>query len=125
MAANRPVGVANTVKYGGSDVTVTIRTLDTCFYAAADGDGIPADERDMVFNEGYTTAEENGGTSLGLAFVQRLADVTEEITTGETPATPIARPPARTTGRSITAPTAVATILSNISTILLGLAETL
>lgn len=34
-----------------------------------------SDERDAVFEAGYTTAAEQGGTGLGLAFVQKLADV--------------------------------------------------
>ncbi|WP_137283534.1 MEDS domain-containing protein [Halorussus salinisoli] len=67
----------NAVEHGGRDVTVTVGDLPDGFYVADDGVGIPADERDAVFDEGYTTAAENGGTGLGLAFVQELAEVYE------------------------------------------------
>lgn len=44
---------------------------------ADDGPGIPADERDTVFEVGYTTAGGQGGTGLGLTFVRELAEVYE------------------------------------------------
>ncbi|WP_137283830.1 PAS domain S-box protein [Halorussus salinisoli] len=65
----------NAVEHGGSDVTVTVGELSTGFYVADDGVGIPPDERETVFREGYTTASETGGTGLGLAFVKELAEV--------------------------------------------------
>jgi PAS domain S-box-containing protein len=58
-----------------ADVTVTVGDLPTGFYVEDDGVGIPADERDAIFDEGYTTASDNGGTGLGLAFVQKLTEV--------------------------------------------------
>jgi signal transduction histidine kinase len=45
------------------------------FYVADDGPGIPEEDRDAIFDEGYTTAADNGETGLGLAFVQKLAEV--------------------------------------------------
>ncbi|WP_137285399.1 GAF domain-containing sensor histidine kinase [Halorussus salinisoli] len=65
----------NAVEHGGSDVTITIGDLPEGFYVADDGTGIPADDREDVFDIGFTTAAEAGGTGLGLAFVQELADV--------------------------------------------------
>ena len=65
----------NAVEHGGSDVTVTVGELADGFYVADDGTGIPAADRDAIFHEGYTTAADNGGTGLGLAFVQKLAGV--------------------------------------------------
>ena len=67
----------NAVKHGGRDVTVTVGDLadGDGFYVADDGTGIPPEVRDAVFDEGYTTAADNGGTGLGLAFVQKLAEV--------------------------------------------------
>ncbi|WP_168216057.1 PAS domain-containing protein [Halorussus marinus] len=59
----------------GRGVAVTVGDLQTGFYVADDGAGIPPDERDAVFEAGYTTAADGGGTGLGLAFVQELADV--------------------------------------------------
>ena len=67
----------NAVNHGGADVTVTVGELPTGFYVADDGAGIPAAERDAVFDQGYTTTADNGGIGLGLAFVQKLAEVYE------------------------------------------------
>lgn len=74
----------NAVEHGGPDVTVTVGELDDGFYVADDGPGIPTDERDAIFEEGYTTAGDNGGTGLGLAFVRKLAEVYEwDVTVAE------------------------------------------
>ncbi|WP_254823656.1 sensor histidine kinase [Haloglomus halophilum] len=64
----------NAHEHAGADPTVTVGTLpgDEGFYVADDGPGIPPDERDEVFNQGYTTA--SGGTGIGLAIVRRIAD---------------------------------------------------
>jgi PAS domain S-box-containing protein len=55
-------------------VTVRVGTLSDGegFYVADDGPGIPAGERDAVFDAGYSTAE--GGVGFGLAIVERVAD---------------------------------------------------
>ncbi|WP_159899100.1 hybrid sensor histidine kinase/response regulator [Salinirussus salinus] len=57
-----------------ADVTVRVGTLsdDEGFYVADDGPGIPAEEREAVFDAGYSTAE--GGVGFGLAIVERVAD---------------------------------------------------
>ncbi|WP_435180376.1 MEDS domain-containing protein [Halorussus sp. AFM4] len=65
------------VEQAGADVTVTVGDLPSGFYVADDGVGIPEDEREAVFDEGYTTAADSGGTGLGLAFVRKLAEVYE------------------------------------------------
>ncbi|WP_435175437.1 PAS domain S-box protein [Halorussus sp. AFM4] len=65
----------NAVEHGGRDVTVTVGELPIGFYVADDGAGIPEADRERVFEEGYTTAADQGGTGLGLAFVAELADV--------------------------------------------------
>ncbi|MFC4548747.1 MULTISPECIES: PAS domain S-box protein [Halorussus] len=77
----------NAVEHGGSDVTVTVGDLPNGFYVADDGPGIPKNDRKTVFEAGYTTAAEEGGTGLGLAFVQQLAEVYEwdcRVTESET-----------------------------------------
>ncbi|MCU4973700.1 ATP-binding protein [Halobacteria archaeon AArc-m2/3/4] len=69
-------------------VTVTVGPLDDHgFYVADDGPGIPADEREAVFDHGYSTAET--GTGFGLAIVEEIAnahgwsiEVTESIDGG-------------------------------------------
>jgi len=53
-------------------VAVTVGALPDGFYIEDDGPGIPADERDDVFDAGYSTTEE--GTGFGLSIVQQIAD---------------------------------------------------
>ena len=60
------------VEHGGQDVTVTVGDLDRGFYVADDGPGIPEEERDRVFESGYTTAKE--GTGFGLSIVAEIAE---------------------------------------------------
>ena len=65
----------NAVEHGGADVTVSVGELPTGFYVADDGTGIAADEREAVFETGYTTASSRGGMGLGLTFIHEMADV--------------------------------------------------
>ncbi|QLG48577.1 histidine kinase N-terminal 7TM domain-containing protein [Natrinema halophilum] len=57
----------------GAGVTVTVTGLDDGFAVADDGPGIPSEDRDDVFEYGYTTSD--SGTGFGLAIVQRLLEV--------------------------------------------------
>jgi|AntDeeMinimDraft_4_1070355.scaffolds.fasta_scaffold00187_10 PAS domain S-box-containing protein len=56
-----------------SALTVRVGALSDAegFYVADDGEGIPAGERERVFEAGYSTTEE--GTGLGLGIVDRIA----------------------------------------------------
>jgi len=51
--------------------TVTVGIHDRGFYVADTGPGVPADQRDAVFDRGHST---NDGTGLGLTIVQAIAD---------------------------------------------------
>ena len=66
----------NAVEHGGDAPAVTVGRLETegidGVYVADDGPGIPADEREYVFEPGYSSRE--GGTGLGLAIVERITD---------------------------------------------------
>ncbi|MEF8842960.1 MAG: HAMP domain-containing sensor histidine kinase [Haloarculaceae archaeon] len=61
----------NAVEHGGEDVSVSVRPLGDAGCAVVDdGPGVPADEREKVFDRGYST----GGTGLGLAIVDDIVD---------------------------------------------------
>jgi PAS domain S-box-containing protein len=61
----------NAVEHGGEDVTVTVGELDDGFYIEDDGSGIPLDERDAVFEAGYS--QSMNGTGFGLSIVKQIA----------------------------------------------------
>ncbi|WP_226023553.1 ATP-binding protein [Halomicrobium salinisoli] len=68
----------NAVEHGSKSpdsdgaVTVTVGDLETGFYVADDGPGVPEDLRDEVFERGVTTSDE--GTGFGLAIVRNIAE---------------------------------------------------
>lgn len=62
---------ANAVEHGGSTVIVRVGLTDAGFYVEDDGPGIPADQRDQVFERGYSSADDQPG--LGLSIVEQLA----------------------------------------------------
>lgn len=62
----------NAIEHGGDDVAVTVGALPDGFYIEDDGPGIPVDEREDVFDAGYSTTED--GTGFGLSIVQQIAD---------------------------------------------------
>ena len=77
--------IRNAIEHGSDDVRIVVGSIDpmytstraggdggTGFYVADDGPGIPADERDRVFDIGYTTA--NSGTGFGLNIVRETAE---------------------------------------------------
>lgn len=65
--------IRNTVEHGGTDPTVTIGDLTgrDGFYIADDGPGIPDENRERVFEGGYSTSSD--GTGLGLPIVEEIA----------------------------------------------------
>ncbi|QAU12854.1 PAS domain-containing sensor histidine kinase [Halorubrum sp. BOL3-1] len=62
----------NAVEHAGANVTVTVGGLDGGFYVADDGPGIPAADRERVFEPGYTTSDD--GTAFGLDIVASVAE---------------------------------------------------
>ncbi|TYT61402.1 PAS domain-containing protein [Natrialba swarupiae] len=67
-----PDSSADAIDHGGEGVTVTIADVDGGFAVEDDGPGIPPEERDRVFEPGYTT--EPDGTGLGLRIVEDVVD---------------------------------------------------
>ncbi len=64
--------LGNAVRHGGPDVTVTIDCLADGFYVADDGPGISPDDRDEVFDTGYSTSAD--GTGFGLNIVREIVE---------------------------------------------------
>jgi PAS domain S-box-containing protein len=64
----------NAVEHNDEDVTIRTGPLesDDGFYVEDDGEGIPEDEREQVFESGYTTSD--AGTGFGLAIVKEVAE---------------------------------------------------
>lgn len=62
----------NSVEHGSSNVTITVGDLDDEFYIEDDGPSIPVDEREAVFNTGYSTSEQ--GTGFGLSIVKQVVE---------------------------------------------------
>ncbi|WP_343783006.1 PAS domain S-box protein [Halorubrum aquaticum] len=62
----------NAIEHGGEDVTVTVGELADGFYIEDDGSGIPADERETIFDAGYSTSED--GTGFGLSIIKQIVD---------------------------------------------------
>lgn len=62
----------NAIKHSETTVTIEVGDLTDGFYVADDGPGIPPDDREQVFEPGYTT--ETDGTGFGLSIVAQIAD---------------------------------------------------
>jgi PAS domain S-box-containing protein len=60
----------NAVEHGSAGVTVTVDDLDDGFSVADDGPGIPPEDRERVFEPGYST--DDAGTGFGLAIVSAV-----------------------------------------------------
>jgi signal transduction histidine kinase len=76
--------VSNALDHGGEDVSVRVGRHADGFYVEDDGGGIPADERDDVFEYGYSTSDD--GTGFGLTIVKEIAQThgwTVALTEGE------------------------------------------
>jgi PAS domain S-box-containing protein len=64
--------VSNAVEHAGPGVTVTVGDLEDGLFVEDDGPGIPADEREVVFETGYSAPRT--GTGFGLGIVEQICD---------------------------------------------------
>ncbi|GAB7008476.1 PAS domain S-box protein [Halorubrum trueperi] len=66
--------IRNAVEHGGDDVIVRVGSLDGAngFFVEDDGPGIQPEERETVFDVGYSTSD--AGTGFGLRIVEQVAD---------------------------------------------------
>lgn len=62
----------NCVEHAGPTVSVAVGSSDEGFYVVDDGPGIPPEERERVFDSGYSTGAD--GTGFGLSIVTQIAD---------------------------------------------------
>ncbi|MEY7848468.1 PAS domain S-box protein [Natrarchaeobius sp. A-rgal3] len=62
----------NAREHVGEDVTITVSATEGGFEIDDDGPGIPPEERDVVFESGYSTVPD--GTGFGLAIVAEVVD---------------------------------------------------
>ena len=62
----------DSVEHGDDAVTITVGEFDHGIYIADDGAGIPADEREAVFEAGYSGSA--GGTGFGLSIVAEIVE---------------------------------------------------
>ena len=72
----------NSVEHGSTSnrpqadnsLTVTVGRDDKGFFIGDNGVGIPAADRQQVFDSGYVSGDNGGGTGLGLTIVEEIAD---------------------------------------------------
>jgi len=71
--------IENAAKYGGGRVFVTVKRTADCaeIEIEDDGPGIPAAERETIFDRGARLDLEKPGTGLGLAIVRDVAEIYE------------------------------------------------
>jgi PAS domain S-box-containing protein len=62
----------NSIEHGGDDVSVTVGMLSNGFFIEDDGSGIPEDDREEIFEAGYSTADD--GTGFGLSIVKQIVE---------------------------------------------------
>lgn len=62
----------NSVEHAGGEATIRIGRLENGFYIEDDGPGIDPDDRERVFEPGFTTQER--GTGFGLTIVRQIAE---------------------------------------------------
>lgn len=62
----------NATEHGGDGLTVSIGRTDGGFYVEDDGRGIPEDEREKIFETGYSSSDE--GTGFGLSIVKEIIE---------------------------------------------------
>ncbi len=62
----------NAVEHGGTAVTVSVGELADGFYVEDDGMWIPENEREDIFEPGFSTI--SNGTGLGLSIVKQVAE---------------------------------------------------
>jgi PAS domain S-box-containing protein len=73
-AVRRMLGnlLGNSLEHGEGDVNVRVGEFEEGFYVEDDGPGIPEENRENVFEQGFSTKESDEGTGLGMASVRQI-----------------------------------------------------
>ena len=64
--------LSNAITHGGDGVTVRVDATETGFAISDDGPGIPPENREKVFDPGYSLSAD--GTGFGLGIVRQIID---------------------------------------------------
>lgn len=64
--------IRNAVEHGDENVTITVGEHERGFYVEDDGVGIPDEDREQLFEAGYSTSE--SGTGIGLTIVREIVE---------------------------------------------------
>ncbi|MFB6160180.1 MAG: PAS domain-containing protein [Haloferacaceae archaeon] len=64
--------LGNSMEHGETPVTVRVGAIEDGFYVEDDGPGIPDEDREKVFEQGFSTKEDDGRTGLGMASVRQI-----------------------------------------------------
>ena len=62
----------NAVEHGGSDVTIRVGPLERGFFIEDDGPGMPDDDKEHIFDHGFTTRED--GHRYGLSVIRTIVN---------------------------------------------------
>jgi len=62
----------NAIEHGGDVSTVTVGETEDGFFVADDGAGVPPEERDRIFDPGFSTSD--GGSGLGMVIVKAIVE---------------------------------------------------
>jgi signal transduction histidine kinase len=71
-STGRETGSHDAVEHAGDGATVRVALEGDALVVEDDGPGIPPDDREAVFDAGYTTSDD--GTGFGLAIVEQIAE---------------------------------------------------
>ena len=61
----------NAIEHGDGDMVIQVGTTEDAFFVEDNGPGVPEEDRERIFEAGYSTSAGCGG--LGLAIVERIA----------------------------------------------------
>lgn len=64
--------LGNSMEHGETPVGVRVGELEDGFYIEDNGPGIPNENREQVFEQGFSTKESDTGTGMGMASVRQI-----------------------------------------------------